>query len=58
MTRWGHITLHALAAAVFFASFQKFALHSSPEIMLTWAVAGGLGAGWLSWKQTGGGGRG
>jgi hypothetical protein len=55
MTRWGHITLHALAAAVFFASFQKFALHSSPEIMLTWAIAGGLGAGWLSWKQSGGG---
>jgi hypothetical protein len=52
MTRWGHITLHALCAAVFFASIQKFVVKSSTEIMLIWALAGALGAGWLSWKQT------
>jgi hypothetical protein len=52
MTRWGHITLHALCAAVFFASIQKFVVKSSNEIMLIWALAGALGAGWLSWKQT------
>jgi hypothetical protein len=58
MTRWGHITLHALAAAVFFASIQKFVVKSSVEMMLVWALAGAIGAGWLSWKQTGGGGHG
>ena len=39
MTRWGHITLHALCAALFFASIQKFVVHSSTEFMLLWALA-------------------
>jgi hypothetical protein len=58
MTRLGHITLHALCAALFFASIQKFVVKSSTEIMLVWALAGAIGAAWLSWKQTGGGGSG
>jgi hypothetical protein len=55
MNRWGHIALHALGAAVFFASIQKYVVKSAPEFIMLWAAAGAAGAAWLSWKQTGGG---
>jgi hypothetical protein len=43
--------MQALAAAVIFFAFQKYALGATLETSALWAVAGAVGASILAWSQ-------
>ena len=53
MNRWLYILLHVATAAVFGFVLQRYALQQSVDTSMLWAAAFGVGAAFVSWRQTG-----
>ena len=51
MPAMARIFLHAIAAAVIFFMFQRFAVAASVQTSLIWGIAGALGAAYLAWSH-------
>jgi len=51
MRKWGYISVHAMAAAVFIFLLQRFALHATLESSLLWALTFAGCAGGLAYMQ-------
>ena len=47
----GLLALHAATAAMFFFVLQYWGFENSLNLSIVWAVAGALGAAYLSWSQ-------
>ncbi|WP_328516522.1 hypothetical protein [Tardiphaga alba] len=52
MNKWLYMLLHTAAAATFMFVLQRFVLQSTFESSLIWAMAFGLGAAVIAFKQT------
>ena len=52
MKSWRYIALHTLTAAVFIFLLQRYSLNASLDASLLWALAFGVCAAGLAYKQT------
>lgn len=52
MTRGPYILTHAAMASAFAFALQRYVLKQSLDTAMIWAVALGLAAALLAWKQT------
>jgi hypothetical protein len=48
---FGLLALHATTAAAFFFALQYWGFQTSLDLSIVWAIAGALGAAYLSWSQ-------
>jgi hypothetical protein len=48
---WKPIALHSTAAAAFFYMLQRYGLHATVESSIFWALAMGIVAGLIAWRQ-------
>ncbi len=52
MNKWLYMLLHTAVAAAFMFILQRFVLRSTLESSLVWAMAFGMGAAVIAFKQT------